>query len=248
MLGSLDQYIKYEKHYNQVIRNDNFIKRLQNNLQFSTSINKEFNIKNNQLINENNQLKEIISCNFNNQQIRIKTIKEIAQKERKNFYDNLINLINNQERFSLENLLLYTPLDWLSKLNSVIVKFIKTIIYNENENQLIGEKLFKYTIAIDAIYGTRNLKYVSAINLAALAIKYAFARSKSIIDIDNHIISSRSYSKFVKWLENLASKQVIFPEGFVFLAFDNEQKGQKNYLDHEYNTVIFHTVTNFAAF
>ena len=34
----------------------------------------------------------------------------------------------------------------------------------------------------------------------------------------------------------------------MFLAFDNEQKGQKNYLDCGYNTVIFHTVTSFAAF
>ncbi|RIB21231.1 hypothetical protein C2G38_2177125 [Gigaspora rosea] len=135
ILGSLNEYNVYEKHYNQVIRNDNFIKRLQNNLQFSTSINKE--------------------CN------------------------------NNQERFSLKNLLLYTPLDWLSKCNLVIVEFIKTIIYNENKTQLI---------------------------------------------------------------ENLASKQVVFPEGLVFLAFDNEQKGQKNYLDRRYNTVIFHTVTSFAAF
>ncbi|CAG8798869.1 22811_t:CDS:1, partial [Gigaspora rosea] len=43
ILGSLNEYNVYEKHYNQVIRNDNFIKRLQNNLQFSTSINKECN-------------------------------------------------------------------------------------------------------------------------------------------------------------------------------------------------------------
>ena len=31
-------------------------------------------------------------------------------------------------------------------------------------------------------------------------------------------------------------------------SFDNEQKGQKNYLDRGFNTVIFHTVTSFAAF
>ena len=31
MLGSLDKYIICEKHYNQVIRNDNFIEKLQNN-------------------------------------------------------------------------------------------------------------------------------------------------------------------------------------------------------------------------
>jgi len=32
------------------------------------------------------------------------------------------------------------------------------------------------------------------------------------------------------------------------LAFDNEQKEQKNYLDRGYNTVVFHTVTSFVAF
>jgi len=32
------------------------------------------------------------------------------------------------------------------------------------------------------------------------------------------------------------------------MAFDNEQKGQKNYLDHGYNTVVYHTVTSFVLF
>ena len=32
------------------------------------------------------------------------------------------------------------------------------------------------------------------------------------------------------------------------MAFDNEQKGQKNYLDHDYNIVIYHTVTSFVLF
>ncbi len=30
------------------------------------------------------------------------------------------------------------------------------------------------------------------------------------------------------------------------MAFDNEQKGQKNYLDHGYNTVIYYTITSFV--
>jgi len=34
--------------------------------------------------------------------------------------------------------------------------------------------------------------------------------------------------------------------GLVFMAFDNEQKGQKNYLDRGYNTVIYHIVTSFV--
>ncbi|KAF0380564.1 hypothetical protein F8M41_012159 [Gigaspora margarita] len=58
ILESLDKYVICEKHYNQVIRNDNFIKRLQNNLQFSTSINKEYNGFKEQLEKITNQLKE----------------------------------------------------------------------------------------------------------------------------------------------------------------------------------------------
>ncbi|KAF0525573.1 hypothetical protein F8M41_014450 [Gigaspora margarita] len=192
ILESLHEYNACEKHYNQFkeklekltnqlkeceqqrLFDINLIKELETNNNNLKTENNQLMVKINQLINENNQLKEIINFNFNDQQI------------------------HNQERFSLENLLLYTPLDWLSKRNPVIVEFIKTISCNKNETQLIGEKLFKCAIAIDAIYGTRNLKYVSAINLAALAIKYTFARSKSIIDIDNHIISSGSYSKFIK--------------------------------------------------
>ncbi|CAG8676064.1 10156_t:CDS:2, partial [Racocetra fulgida] len=123
-LKSLDKFIICKKHYNQIIRNDNFIDKLQKNLKFLNLMNdnykkitnqlkeseqqrlfyinlvKELETKNNQLIVENNQLKEIINFNLNNQQICIKYIKEIAQKERKNLYNDLISLIDNQERFN----------------------------------------------------------------------------------------------------------------------------------------------------
>ena len=90
------------------------------------------------------------------------------------------------------------------------MKFIEVLTYNENENQHEGEKLFKCAIAVDVIYGIRHLKYVFAINLAASAIKYSIARSKLIIDIDNHFINVGSYTKFIKWQENLANE----PQGF----------------------------------
>ena len=72
--------------------------------------------------------------------------------------------------------------------------------YNRNEHQHEGEKLFKCTIVVDAIYGSRHLKYVSAINMVTSAIKYSLSRSKMIIDIDNHFISFDSYTKFINWL------------------------------------------------
>ena|SRR5438128_11471140 len=71
----------------------------------------------------------------------------------------------------------------LAERNPVIVKFIETLTHNENERQNEGEKLFKCAVAVDAIYGSRHLKYVSAISLAASAIKYSLARSRMVIDI-----------------------------------------------------------------
>ncbi|KAF0527782.1 hypothetical protein F8M41_013422 [Gigaspora margarita] len=68
------------------------------------------------------------------------------------------------------------------------------------------------------------------------------------IDIDNHITSSRGYYRFQKWLEELSNYEELLPEGLLFLAFDNEQKEQKNYLDRGSNTVVYHIVTSFVAF
>ncbi len=77
------------------------------------------------------------------------------------------------------------------------MKFLETLTYNRNEHQYEGEKLFKCAVTVDAIYKSRHLKYVSAINMVASAIKYSLSRSKMIINIDNHFISSGSYTKFI---------------------------------------------------
>ncbi|RIB09238.1 hypothetical protein C2G38_2044483 [Gigaspora rosea] len=69
-----------------------------------------------------------------------------------------------------------------------------------------------------------------------------------IINIDNHITSSGSYNRFQKWIEELARHEEPLPEGLLFLAFDNEQREQKNYLDRGFNTVVYHTVTSFVVF
>src|SRR6185369_12331051 len=95
---------------------------------------------------------------------------------------------------------------------------------------------------------SRHGKYVSEINLAASAVKYSLARSKKVINIDNHITSAGSYSTFQNWLDGLAEEEEHLPNGLLFLAFDNEQKGQKNYLDRGSNIVIYHIVTSFVAF
>ncbi|CAG8819784.1 14922_t:CDS:2, partial [Gigaspora margarita] len=58
VLESLNEYVVCQKHYNQVIRNDNFIEKLQKNLKFSTSINNDYNNFKKQLEKITNQLNE----------------------------------------------------------------------------------------------------------------------------------------------------------------------------------------------
>ncbi|RIB22254.1 hypothetical protein C2G38_2174374 [Gigaspora rosea] len=157
---------------------------------------------------------------------RIQEVINIAQLEREYLYEDIEFLIKNSNRFSLENLLTYTPQTWLSKRNLVIVKFIDTLTYNNfNLDSLSIEKLFKQAMAVDLIYGSRHGKYVSEINLVASAIKYSIARSKTIINVDNYITCSGGYSRFQSWLNELSEKEEPLSEGFLFIAFDNKQKG-----------------------
>jgi len=86
-------------------------------------------------------------------------------------------------------------------------------------------------MAVDLIYGSRHRRYVSEMDLIASVIKYSIARSKTIINIDSHITNSRSHFRFQNWLDELFEKEESLLEWLLFLAFDNEQRGQKNYLN-----------------
>jgi len=198
----------------------------------------------------NEALTEQWNLRFANKQKRVDAIIEIAKAERMSFYDDVESLIRNNHRFSIENLMTYTPSKWLNGRNQVIVKFVETLIRNNRntDTRLSEEKLFKVAVAVDSICAARHGKYVSEINLAVSAIKYSIARSKKIINIDNHMTSAGSYYRFQTWLEELSSHEEPLPEGLLFLAFDNEQRGQKNYLDRGFNTLIYHIVTSFVAF
>ena len=97
---------------------------------------------NQQLLSENAILKQQLNEIFADQQVRIRTVTEIAKRERGNLYNDVTSLIDNHERFGLDNLLEYSP-KWLSERNSVVVKFIQVLTHNEYEDRCEGEKLFK---------------------------------------------------------------------------------------------------------
>ncbi|CAG8481033.1 6224_t:CDS:2, partial [Scutellospora calospora] len=136
----------------------------------------------------------------------------------------------------------------LSRRNQVIVKFIETLVQNQDSDILSQKKLFKTATTIDLICRACHGKYVSEIQLALSAIKYLIARSRIIINIDNHITNSGSEYQFQKWIEELSQHEEPLPEGLLFLAFDNEQRGQRNYLDQGFNTVVYHVITSLVSF
>ncbi|RIB19714.1 hypothetical protein C2G38_2181071 [Gigaspora rosea] len=139
----------------------------------------------------NKVLTEQWNLRFASQQKRIDAIIEIAKAERVSLLNDIDLLIQNNSRFSLEN--------------------------------LMPRKAFQTAVAVDSIYGARHGKYISEIHLAASAIKYT-------------------------WQDELSKQEEPLPEELLFLAFDNKQKGQKNYLDRGFNMVTYHIVTSFVAF
>ena len=63
---------------------------------------------NSQLLIENEVLKKKLNERFTNQQDHIFSVIEIAKKERSNLYNDILNLMKDQERFSLDSLLEYS--------------------------------------------------------------------------------------------------------------------------------------------
>ncbi|CAG8503057.1 10606_t:CDS:2 [Scutellospora calospora] len=197
----------------------------------------------------NQVLTEQWNSRFASQQKRIDTIIEIAKAEHVSLLNDIDLLIQNNSRFFLDNLMVYSPWEWLNGRNKVIVKFVETLVQNNYATDILSlKKFFKAVVIVNSIYRAQHRKYVSEIHLAASAIKYIVARSKIVINIDNYITSCGSYNRFLKWQNELSKQKELLPEGLLFLAFDNEQKGQKNYLDREFNMVTYHIVTSFVAF
>lgn len=125
---------------------------------------------------QNEALVQKWDSQFSSQQKRIDSIVEIALAECKNVFNDVESLIRNNNRFSLDQIMKFTPQTWLNDRNQVIVKFIEILTQNDwNTNVPNQEKLFKRVVAVDAICRSHHEKYVSEINLAASAIKYSLS-------------------------------------------------------------------------
>jgi len=59
---------------------------------------------------------------YANQAKCIEVVVEIAKTELMSVYDDVESLIRDNNRFSIENLMAYTPGEWLHKRNQVVVK------------------------------------------------------------------------------------------------------------------------------
>lgn len=92
--------------------------------------NQELKKINQLLIEQNNTMVYDWETQLGSQTERINAIIEIAKRERQNVYNDIESLILNKQRFSLNNLLDFTPQSWLIKRNPVIVNFIETLTHN----------------------------------------------------------------------------------------------------------------------
>ncbi|KAF0547919.1 hypothetical protein F8M41_000269 [Gigaspora margarita] len=149
--SSLATYIICQKHYNQIVVNDyynlasltqeeNQPDTNQNNIAIKCQRNEIAELKNKlqkvyddvftvrnlfeEQLNINNALVEQWNSQFDSQQKRINAIVEIAKAERMSLYEDLEQLIQNRDRFSLENLKVYSPREWLNNRNQDSIKFV----------------------------------------------------------------------------------------------------------------------------
>ncbi|RHZ46350.1 hypothetical protein Glove_624g6 [Diversispora epigaea] len=73
-------------------------------------------------------------------------------------------------------------------------------------------------------------------NVGSVPVKYSLARSKIIVDIDNYIISSGCYKKFINWLESLAVEQPLLPKDTdPWLHFEPSKKQYEKRTSHQKN-------------
>ncbi|KAG9288751.1 hypothetical protein G9A89_023048 [Geosiphon pyriformis] len=165
-------------------------------------------------------------CERHYNQIVVKKFRKTERKRPRLSNDN--KLLELEKTFSDFGVQVFLPYP-------IYEVYIKRIQELEDINQQLLSENATLKKQLDEAFNNQQGRIKSITEIAkreraTSAIKYSVARSKMVIDIDNHIINSGCYKKFTNWLESLAIEQSKLPKGFLFLAFDNKQKGQKNYL------------------
>ncbi|RIB13556.1 hypothetical protein C2G38_2197538 [Gigaspora rosea] len=183
LLDSLNEYSVCQKHYNNIIIKNFFFEKLE-----------KFGNSKNGLPNNNANF-----CNFGIQ-------VALPNFESESFVKKINEVKNLNKQLLLENEKLKKILgnkfdNQQERVEAILSKQNLVLVHNENESCLENEKLFKCTIAIDIICRIRHQKYVFAINLVLLAIKYSIAKSKTIIDIDSHLITAGGYTNSLNQIQ-----------------------------------------------
>ncbi|KAF0545006.1 hypothetical protein F8M41_002470 [Gigaspora margarita] len=247
--NELKKYIICEKHHNQIIAKDNYLNYLKSKLSdYSRKRNRNFqnlSDNNNPILNEDQVKSKVdigIQVNIDNNYNLIVQIDALTSSlanvvtdhaeqlqaiQNKNY--KILGLEHKCEFLKKQVVDLNIQLKGLNSYQNQV-----EILTNE-KNKLEIENINLKNSGMSDIILTKNVNQIFHCSLKAYNRYY------------NHITSGGDYTKFINCIESLAIEPKLLPDGFLILAFDNEQKGQKNYLDQGHNTVIYHTVTSFIA-
>ena len=73
---------------------------------------------------------------------------------------------------------------------------------------------------------------------------YALSGSRLVVDLMGHFSPGGSYKLLKDWLMDLGGEPLEVPDGFILVAFDNEQRLLKNYLARGSNRSRMDVLTN----
>ena len=120
---------------NQVIRMQNYIEDQKNEIaELKKQLQRAYNnmSKMQNLYDEQCKNNEVLirqwNLRFADQQKCIDVIIEIANVKHVSLFNNLESLIQDSNRFSIENLVIYSSREWLNRCNKVVVAFIETLV------------------------------------------------------------------------------------------------------------------------
>ncbi|KAF0480858.1 hypothetical protein F8M41_023643 [Gigaspora margarita] len=153
--------------------------------------------------------------------------------------DNVITVRNlYDEQLKFTNTLV---VQWNSRFDNQQKRIDAIVEIAKTERMLLFEDLEQLIRDSDR-FSLKNLK---------VAVKFIEALVQN--NRDNDVLGQKKLFKTAVAIDSIYGAQLSnyedsLPEGLLFLAFNNKQKGQKNYLDQGSNIVVYHIVTSFVAF